>query len=157
MKGDEERCRAAGCSGYITKPINSECLLNTLAAVLPVRATAACEPAPKPEDEPIYSRLATEDPAYREIVDEFVEELRQAHCEIEHLAAEERFEELAAKAHWLKGSGGTVGFDILTVPAFELERAAKQGESGAVKEPLKRVAKIISRICACEPRETASV
>ena len=44
MKGDEERRRAAGCSGYITKPINSECLLNTLAAVLPVRDTAACEP-----------------------------------------------------------------------------------------------------------------
>jgi CheY-like chemotaxis protein len=31
MKGDEEKARAAGCDGYITKPINTESLPRVLA------------------------------------------------------------------------------------------------------------------------------
>ena len=38
---------------------------------------------------------------------------------------ENDFEELAALAHWLKGSGGTVGFDIFTKPATLMEKSAK--------------------------------
>lgn len=31
MKGDEEKCRAAGCSGFLSKPVDLDELLNTLA------------------------------------------------------------------------------------------------------------------------------
>ena len=34
MKGDEEKARAAGCDGYITKPIDAEQLPRTLEAYL---------------------------------------------------------------------------------------------------------------------------
>jgi two-component system cell cycle response regulator DivK len=34
MKGDEERIRAAGCDGYIAKPMRYEAFLNTVAAQL---------------------------------------------------------------------------------------------------------------------------
>ena len=34
MKGDEERIRAAGCDGYIAKPINYQAFLATVAAQL---------------------------------------------------------------------------------------------------------------------------
>lgn len=34
MKGDEERARAAGCDGYITKPVDTAKLPVTLAALL---------------------------------------------------------------------------------------------------------------------------
>ena len=30
MSGDEEKCRAAGCSGFVTKPIHAESLLQTV-------------------------------------------------------------------------------------------------------------------------------
>ena len=34
MKGDEDKCRAAGCSGYITKPIDADLLVRTVAETL---------------------------------------------------------------------------------------------------------------------------
>ena len=38
MSSDEEKCRAAGCSGFLTKPINMDSLLNTLREVLGVQS-----------------------------------------------------------------------------------------------------------------------
>ena len=35
MKGDEERIRAAGCNGYISKPLNYRAFLATIASELP--------------------------------------------------------------------------------------------------------------------------
>ena len=42
------------------------------------------------------------------------------------------FTELAALAHWLKGSGGTVGFGIFTKPAAKMESAAKSNDMDTV-------------------------
>jgi two-component system cell cycle response regulator DivK len=38
MKGDEERIRAAGCDGYIAKPMRYQELLSTIATHLPTEA-----------------------------------------------------------------------------------------------------------------------
>ncbi len=49
---------------------------------------------------------------------------------------------LASLAHWLKGSGGTAGFEILSPLAGALESAAKRGdliESAALLEDLVRL------------------
>ena len=37
MRGDEQRCRAAGCDGYLTKPIDRMTLLDAVARCLPAR------------------------------------------------------------------------------------------------------------------------
>ena len=53
MKGDEDKCRAAGCTGYLTKPVNIDELLQTITEIvgrdvscpLPVPASPAHPPA----------------------------------------------------------------------------------------------------------------
>ncbi len=156
MKGDEQQCRAAGCSGYITKPIDTECLLTTLAGVLSVGDASPVESESRSEEEAVlFSSLSTDDPAYREIVEEFVEELREALRALKRLAVERRFVEVAKTAHWLKGSAGTAGFSVLTLPAGELEQAAKAGRSETVNESLERIAKIVARIAVPQSCETA--
>jgi len=47
MKGDEEKARAAGCDGYVTKPINTRTLSETVSGFLP-QSPKESEPNPAP-------------------------------------------------------------------------------------------------------------
>jgi HPt (histidine-containing phosphotransfer) domain-containing protein len=47
-----------------------------------------------------------------------------------------KFAELAALAHWLKGAGGTVGYDAFTVPARTLEGCAKAADGSGARTAL---------------------
>ncbi|MDZ4770028.1 MAG: response regulator [Chloroflexota bacterium] len=44
MYGDRERCMAAGCSGYIPKPVTKNLLLSTVASYAPQPATEPAVP-----------------------------------------------------------------------------------------------------------------
>jgi HPt (histidine-containing phosphotransfer) domain-containing protein len=46
---------------------------------------------------------------------------------VEQARLQGQLQEIAAFAHWLKGAGGTVGFDEFTAPAAKLEKLAKEG------------------------------
>lgn len=59
---------------------------------------------------------------------------------------EKNFDELAALAHWLKGSGGTVGFAIFTKPAARMEAAAKEGDMEIVTSCLVEIKNYAGRI-----------
>ena len=54
--------------------------------------------------------------------------------------------ELAALAHWLKGSGGTVGFDQFYAPAKALEESAKAGDQSAIDQYLDVITELGPRI-----------
>jgi len=43
MKGDKERCLAAGMDGYISKPIRAESLINVIEEVVFETATRRCD------------------------------------------------------------------------------------------------------------------
>jgi two-component system, cell cycle response regulator DivK len=47
MKGDEERIRAAGCDGYIAKPMRYQELLATIGSLLPAEPEAPVPEAPQ--------------------------------------------------------------------------------------------------------------
>ena len=71
------------------------------------------------------SRLPQGNPRVAEIIQRFIGRL-DVQLGFMDLAWEQKnFEHLADLAHWLKGAGGTVGFDEFTEPAQHLEQHAK--------------------------------
>ncbi len=96
--------------------------------------------------QPITSSLATRDPVFREIVHGFVESLGVKILEV-HAAWERRdLQEVARLAHWIKGSGGTVGFDDFTHPSIRLQEAAQQDNLAEVEAVIAEIISLYQRI-----------
>jgi signal transduction histidine kinase/DNA-binding NarL/FixJ family response regulator len=163
MSGDEQKCRAAGCSGFMTKPIHADLLLQTVAATIgewqsrgaggqPAASKADRKSAPRSEaTEAILTELPTDDPDLCEIVAEFVDCLHAKLPAMQDAHARGDLEELARLAHWLKGSGGSAGFPALTAPARHVEKLARDGQREAIEVALAELMEISARIAKPAP------
>ncbi|MCK5516113.1 MAG: Hpt domain-containing protein [Desulfobulbaceae bacterium] len=80
----------------------------------------------------------------------FIARLDEQLQAVEIAIKENDMEEIAALAHWLKGAGGTVGFDVFTEPAAQLEVAAKAGEKAEVLHALTDLHSLADRIVSPE-------
>jgi PAS domain S-box-containing protein len=153
MKGFEAEVLAAGCTAYLTKPIDIDQVLETVAHLLGGEPSSA--PAPLAEaaplagavedTAPIRSRFADNarlSPIVRKFASRLEEQLQQAR------AASQKADhaEVARLAHWLAGAAGTMGYDAFTEPARELEEAAQAGDSAAVAASLGRLAAMAARV-----------
>jgi CheY-like chemotaxis protein len=167
MKGFEQEILEAGCTGYVTKPIDIDVLLGTLAeklggrrvqgAARPVaRAPAPTAPPPipelhdivsRPDGPPIVSRLASH-PKLRPAIRRFAGRLDEQLTAMDAARAAGDFKELAALAHWLKGAGGTVGYDDFTAPARNLETLAKAGDGKGADAALREIRGLALRLVA---------
>jgi len=96
-------------------------------------------------ERPVVSRLAA-NPKFQRAIQKFVTKLEEQVATMEQAYKCGDLEELALLAHWLKGAGGTVGFDEFTEPAAELEKFAKSQQveqTGHVLERVKWLAKAV--------------
>jgi HPt (histidine-containing phosphotransfer) domain-containing protein len=148
MRGFEQRCLDAGYSGYISKPVDIEELMSRMAELLGgERVQEAPEPdataGPEKEEAegaspaewtPIVSRLPMSNRKCRELVLRFADRLQEKLPEMEAAAQSGNYPVVAELAHWLKGTGGTVGFDEFTEPAQELENWARQAKAAEVQQ-----------------------
>jgi CheY-like chemotaxis protein/HPt (histidine-containing phosphotransfer) domain-containing protein len=134
MKGDQEKCEAAGCSGYLTKPVNMDDLIRTVRRSIGTAnvqshlangAGVAQSPMAAPPRKRLQSTLPTDDHEIREIVQEFVESVPERLSAMSAALDANEYEELARLAHALKGCGGTAGFNCFTQPAAKIEQLAK--------------------------------
>ncbi len=87
----------------------------------------------------IYSRLPMDEPEFRDIVVDFIPTLQAKITEMKQSASSDDMEQLGNLAHWLKGAGGTVGFDEFYQPAIKLENAAQLSESQDVQNLIKEI------------------
>jgi len=84
------------------------------------------------------SRLGSS-PRFQKVILQFIEKLKEELIRAQAAWENENLKELALIAHWLKGAGGTVGFDDFTEPAARLENFAKTAQLEQAGEILRQV------------------
>jgi CheY-like chemotaxis protein/HPt (histidine-containing phosphotransfer) domain-containing protein len=194
MSGDAEKCRSAGCSDYLSKPIQESRLVNKLSELLKRRGESN---APRPiasaprsldgnetidfdqnldlselalgaiddhvllsdDDEEccdlsdqsavkIACALDLNDEIFREIVQEFSDKVRSQVERMKLSLAAGDWNDLVELAHWLKGSGGTAGYEQFTIPAGRLERLAKEQKRDNVESVLNEIDRISKAVAS---------
>jgi PAS domain S-box-containing protein len=153
MKGEEEKCLAAGCTAFCPKPIEVDLLLRKIAEVTgsSAQVSAITPVAPKAAvrrswQGPMESTLPTHDADFREVVVEFVDRLQSQLNEMQSACETGELDRVASLAHWLKGSGGTAGFDAFTIPARRLEQMAKDFNLDQVEQQIDELKQLASQI-----------
>jgi HPt (histidine-containing phosphotransfer) domain-containing protein len=170
MKGFEQELLAAGCTAYLTKPVDIDRLLDTVAGILgaeriilpPLKLSPAVPLSivsadkPRVTQAPVISRLA-EHPRLRGVVRKFGLQLGERLSIIEEAQARLDYEQLAQLGHWLKGAAGTVGFDEFTEPARALEQAARDHDPEQLATAVTEVRDLAQRLVIPDREPAAPV
>ena len=171
MEGFENKLLEAGFNSYATKPIDFDALLGVIGRVLSIdpqdpvwssETVAATEVEfealehPEVADGPaIFSALPTHNERYHRIVAHFIEQLDAQIVAMRSALETGDAAALAEIAHFLKGAGGTVGFDVFTEPASELENLARAGDLESSTSLVATLENIARRVTA-DPRPQAA-
>jgi HPt (histidine-containing phosphotransfer) domain-containing protein len=106
--------------------------------------------------EPIVSRLVHH-PRLRRVVIAFGEQLQTKLRAMDEALVRNDLRAIAELAHWLKGSGGTVGYDAFFEPARQLEESARSGAASAIADRIAELHTMAARLLVPdEPANTAS-
>ena len=146
---------------YLSKPINIDQFMERMAQILGGRKVKKdldstevsdisqdVQPEEQPDADlgPIVSRLPVHIKKFRNIIVRFVKRLDEQLDALEKAADGGDLTTVADLAHWLKGAGGTVGFDVFTEPAAQLEIHAKNGEAPQIKSLIAHLRQLAKRI-----------
>jgi PAS domain S-box-containing protein len=157
MKGFEQEVLAAGCSRYLTKPIDIDQLIETLAGVLhgtemAAGAAAAAPPLMRPApivEAPAVGTLRSRyagKPRLHSAIRKFTGRLAEQLGAMDRACSDGDHTALAQLAHWLKGAGGTVGYDAFSEPAARLEQLAKAGDADGIAGVMLELRRLEARL-----------
>jgi signal transduction histidine kinase/HPt (histidine-containing phosphotransfer) domain-containing protein len=124
---EREKCLAAGCDAFVSKPID----LDHLKTVVAEFASSTAGSGSRLFAEQGASSEAT-DPDLDDVAREFLAWLPEAISELRQALVCRDYNTLTALAHTLKGSGGTFGYPEVTHVAERLESAGRCRDDGQV-------------------------
>jgi PAS domain S-box-containing protein len=170
MQHAEQECLDAGCTSFLSKPIDLDRLVTTLAEFAGIQVNvSARQPAAAVSDAsgqftaegiaapdvPILSTLPMHKPRFREIVAQFVDRLDERFDAMEAALREGNSQQLADLGHWLKGASGNCGFAAVAAVATSLELQGRQGDLDSISTILAELRQLRSRIEVPELQDTA--
>jgi CheY-like chemotaxis protein/HPt (histidine-containing phosphotransfer) domain-containing protein len=158
MAEDERNCREAGCTGFLPKPINSKLLLSRLAEAIDSTAAQSCgETQATPSvsrlaesvasgHDSIVSNLPMDDEDFVRIANLFHDQLRKKLDLMEQACQSQDFQQLCELGHWLKGAGGSAGFDDFNSPGKQLESSAHAQDLEQLEYQIQELRRMSDRI-----------
>ncbi len=140
VQGYRERCLAAGCSAYLTKPIRKQHLVDA------VRGALSVGNQPEHADPPDRPEIVRVDPEVAPIVPQFLEHcgldlgrLRAAHAAQDWIMA-------ARVGHAMKGAALTMGFDRIAELSNEIVQASHAGAGDRIGASLEALDQHLRRV-----------
>jgi len=155
MKGDDERCFAAGMDDYLTKPIRTEELVAALEKVGSRKAARQMRPggAPSPKRrtgavdlEGALDRLGGDRQLYDELVEVFKKECAGVAAEMRRQLGDGDLRALERSAHTFRGASSNLGAVGVSEAAQELERRAESKNLEGAREQLQVLQNELERL-----------
>jgi CheY-like chemotaxis protein/HPt (histidine-containing phosphotransfer) domain-containing protein len=134
MKGDRERCLAAGMDGYVAKPIRPQELFEAIEGLLPARAKSEPAASAPPSPDAVFDhaealRHAAGDPELlRELVQVFLDSCPRQLSDLREAITRRDSQTVRREAHRLKGELNTFGAKAAGAVALRLETMGRAGE-----------------------------
>ncbi len=144
-EGEREKCLAAGCNDFVSKPIARQTLIGSVHRLTAGgKIQVSCE---KPEMRLVNA--PSEDTDVDGLVQEFIATLGARVAAIERRLAAGDLAGTAALSHQLRGTAGNYGFPSITEAARHVEAMAKAtGDLDALWEGVRRLAALSESACA---------
>jgi PAS domain S-box-containing protein len=141
LKGDQEKCVAAGCTAYLTKPIKQEVLLQAIKE----HSTAAPRTSNE-EDSGKGSILVHANPNFADLIPAFLQNRRQDVTAMLDALDRGDFATVESLGHGMKGAGGSFGFDAITALGAALEQAAESADTDASRKCVGELSSYLDRV-----------
>jgi signal transduction histidine kinase/DNA-binding response OmpR family regulator/HAMP domain-containing protein len=141
LKGDQEKCVAAGCTAYLAKPIKQEVLLQAIKEHCIVAPASS-----KQESSRKDTILVRANPKFADLIPEFLQNRRQDVIAMLDALDRGDFETVESLGHGMKGAGGSWGFQAITDIGAALEQAAESADTDASRKWVGELSTYLDRV-----------
>ena len=145
MKGDRERCIEVGMDEYISKPINSDALLNAIQALVPQESSkpsaveAVLKDRPTFDSEALLKAFDHDWDFFKEALEMLVSDYPPMLEALQEALKSKDADSLNRTAHALKGMVGNFQGRDAAKAAFKLEEMGSLGEFGGAEQACERL------------------
>jgi response regulator RpfG family c-di-GMP phosphodiesterase len=141
LKGDREKCLAAGCTAFLTKPIKQEVLLQAIK-----EHSSVAPPSSNGESSRKDTIHVRANPKFADLTPGFLQHRRQDVIAMLDALDRGDFETVESLGHGMKGAGGSYGCPGITDIGAALEQAAESADTDASRKWVDELSKYLDRV-----------